>query len=268
MVDFSLALKRAHTLLASLVANLPNILVGLLVLTAFVLISRLVPKIIGRLLSGHRNAQNLSYVLSRLASWVVVTAGVFLSLSLVVPSLSVGDLVQLLGVTSVAVGFAFRDIFQNFLAGILLLLTQPFSLGDRIQVKGYEGRVEDIQTRATRIRSDEGETVIIPNATLFTESVVVRRPYQNRRLEVDVNLKGVALERVRPALLEAVRRVPGVLHEPPPQVLVAAIAPDSLTLRLRWWILGGTNGLESKDRVLEAAQRVLAQAAAQPQPSA
>jgi len=77
--------------------------------------------------------------------------GVLTALVIVVPSFSVGQVVQLLGISSVAIGFAFRDILQNFLARILLLLTQPFRIGDQIVAAGFEGRVEDIETRATFI---------------------------------------------------------------------------------------------------------------------
>jgi len=79
----------------------------------------------------------------------------------------------MLGVGSVAIGFAFQNILQNVLAGILLLLQEPFQLGDWISITGFEGRVEDIQTRATLISSSEAQRVIIPNAFLFTNPVIV-----------------------------------------------------------------------------------------------
>jgi small-conductance mechanosensitive channel len=158
----------------------------------------------------------------------------------------------------VAVGFAFRDIFQNFLAGILLLLTQPFHVGDRIQVKGYDGVVEDIQTRATRIRNDDGELVVVPNATLFTESVTVRRRGHRRRLEVEFSLKGASIGDAKTRILEAIRALPSVAPDSHPEVLVSAISPDSVTFKVRWWITGKTRGTESKNQVMEAIQQVLA----------
>jgi small conductance mechanosensitive channel len=79
----------------------------------------------------------------------------------------------------VAIGFAFQNILQNFLAGILLLLQEPFDLGDWISVTGIEGTVEDIQTRATIVATKDGNRVMIPNAVLFTSPVSVGRPPQN-----------------------------------------------------------------------------------------
>jgi small conductance mechanosensitive channel len=89
------------------------------------------------------------------------------------PSFQAGDLVKILGVGSVAIGFAFQNILQNFLAGVLLLLQEPFRLGDCITITGFEGKVEDIQTRATIISTSDGHRIVIPNAVLFTNPVVV-----------------------------------------------------------------------------------------------
>ncbi|MGH8318399.1 MAG: mechanosensitive ion channel family protein [Steroidobacteraceae bacterium] len=83
------------------------------------------------------------------------------------------DLIKILGIGTVGIGFAFQNILQNFLAGILLLLQEPFRLGDLISVAGIEGNVSDIQARATIVTTKEGSEVIIPNATIFTNPVAV-----------------------------------------------------------------------------------------------
>jgi len=85
-------------------------------------------------------------------------------------------LIKILGIGSVAVGFAFQNILQNFLAGILILLQEPFSPGDRISVTGIEGSVDDIQPRATIITTKEDNRVVIPNAVLFANPVAVSAP--------------------------------------------------------------------------------------------
>ncbi|MBR7552348.1 mechanosensitive ion channel, partial [Mycobacterium tuberculosis] len=74
---------------------------------------------------------------------------------------------------SVAIGFAFKDIFQNLLSGILLLLSEPFRIGDQIISGNFEGTVEDIQIRATTIRTYDGRKVVIPNSQLYTSPMTV-----------------------------------------------------------------------------------------------
>ena len=86
------------------------------------------------------------------------------------PSFTASDLIKMLGIGSVAIGFAFQNILQNFLAGVLSFCSEPFEPGDLVTVARLEGRVDDIQTRATIITTQDGRSAVIPNATLFTES--------------------------------------------------------------------------------------------------
>lgn len=167
---------------------------------------------------------------------------------------------QVLGISSVAIGFAFRDILQNFLAGLLLLITQPFRIGDQIVASGFEGTVEDIQTRATFIRTYDGRRVVVPNADLFTDTVVVNTAFAQRRLEYDVGIGyGDAIENARQVILDAIASVDGVLAEPPPDVLVMAFASASVNLRARWWIAPPkqADALDARDQVLTAIRAAL-----------
>jgi len=84
------------------------------------------------------------------------------------PFFPASDLIKILGISGVAIGFAFQNILQNFLAGLLLLWAEPFRIGDEIKLDNYEGSVEEIQTRATFIKTYDGRRVVIPNADLFT----------------------------------------------------------------------------------------------------
>jgi small-conductance mechanosensitive channel len=111
--------------------------------------------------------------MARLVQTSILILGFLIALSVVAPSFKAGDLIKLLGVGTVAIGFAFQNILQNFLAGILLLLQEPFQLGDFISVIGIEGTVYDIQSRATIVSTKDGRRVVIPNAVLFTSPVAV-----------------------------------------------------------------------------------------------
>jgi len=94
--------------------------------------------------------------MARLVQTSILILGFLIALSVVAPSFKAGDLIKLLGVGTVAIGFAFQNILQNFLAGILLLLQEPFQLGDFISVIGIEGTVYDIQSRATIVSTKDG----------------------------------------------------------------------------------------------------------------
>lgn len=186
--------------------------------------------------------------------------GLFISLTIVFPSLRASDLVQLLGISGVAVGFAFRDILQNFLAGILILLTEPFHINDQIVFKNFEGTVENIQTRATTIKTYDGRRIVIPNSELFTNSVTVNTAFDNRRLEYDVAVGyGDDLNWTKQLMLQAIDSVDTVLKHPPPDVLVMELAENSVNIRARWWIKPPrrSDALDTRDKVISAIKQKL-----------
>ncbi|MDB9398804.1 mechanosensitive ion channel family protein [Microcystis aeruginosa CS-567/02-A1] len=239
---------------------LPNILLGLFVFTIFVIFGRSIKRLVRRLTSHRTYARNLGMVLGRLAQGTTVLVGLFISLSIVFPSLKASDLVQLLGISGVAIGFAFRDILQNFLAGILILLTEPFQINDQIVFKNFEGTVENIETRATTIRTYDGRRIVIPNSELFTNSVTVNTAFENRRLEYDVGVGyGDDLDWTKQLMLEAMHSVDVVLKDPPPDVLVMELADNSVNIRARWWIQPPrwSDALDSRDQVISAIKQKL-----------
>ncbi|EAW43307.1 MscS Mechanosensitive ion channel [Nodularia spumigena CCY9414] len=239
---------------------LPNIVLGLFVFTIFVIVGRSIKRLVRRLTSHRTYARNLGMVLGRLAQGTTVLVGLFISLSIVFPSLKASDLVQLLGISGVAIGFAFRDILQNFLAGILILLTEPFQINDQIVFKNFEGTVENIETRATTIRTYDGRRIVIPNSELFTNSVTVNTAFENRRLEYDVGVGyGDDLDWTKQLMLEAMHSVDVVLKDPPPDVLVMELAENSVNIRARWWIQPPrwSDALDSRDQVISAIKQKL-----------
>jgi small conductance mechanosensitive channel len=119
---------------------------------------------------GHRG---VALLVGRLVQTTIIVVGFLIAFSVVAPPFHAGDLIKMLGIGSVAIGFAFQTILQNFLAGILLSVHEPFQAGDLISVTGIEGSVGDIQARATVIRTKEGRKIVIPNAVLFTHPVAV-----------------------------------------------------------------------------------------------
>ncbi len=260
-IDLSPALGRGQDVVNGLLVAIPSLAVGLLVFAAFVLIGMGVKAAVARLtearLKAHRNA---GQAVGRLAQGLVILIGLLVALSVALPSFKPGDVVQVLGIGSVAIGFAFRDILQNFLAGILLLITQPFRIGDQIVAKGYEGTVEEIQTRATYIRTYDGRRVVIPNADLFTDTVVVNTAFAHRRLEYDIGIGyGDDVEQARALILQTVRSIDGVLSDPAPDVLLMDLAGSSVNLRARWWIAPPqrADALDARDHVLSAIKSAL-----------
>ena len=232
---------------------LPDLILALIVFAIFFFIARTLKRVVKNLTRSHRQARNLGLVLGRLAQGGVILIGLFISLSIVVPSLRAGDLVQLLGISGVAIGFAFRDILQNFLAGILILLTEPFQIDDQIVFKDFEGTVEQIQTRATMLKTYDGRRIVIPNAELFSNSVTVNTAFAHRRLQYDIGIGyGDDIANAKQLILEALHETEGVLDSPAADVVVVDLADSTVNLRARWWIQPPRRAevLDLQDRVL------------------
>lgn len=141
-----------------------------------------------------------------------------------------------LGLTSLALGFALKDIISNFVSGILILGLRPFEIGDEIVVGDTEGSVRRIRLRATEIRTYDGRLVLVPNAELFTSRVTNNTAAPVRRTAVEVPVAyGTDLARAEQVLLAAAVDVPEVLATPPPSVRLRALGSADMILELRFW---------------------------------
>ncbi len=238
----------------------PYLIVALLVFGFSIFVGHLLRKMIRRFALRRVPYRNLAFVLGRLIQWSMVFLGLMVALVIVLPNFTPARLVELLGIGGIAVGFAFKDILQNFLAGILLLLTRPFRIGDQIVVGNYEGDVEDIQTRATLIKTYDGRRVVIPNTELFTTSVTVNTAFALRRLEYDFGVGyGDDLKEVKRVALQTIRSCEGVLDDPPPDILVVGFAESGVQVRIRWWIQPPRrqNALDQRDQILNDVKNAL-----------
>ena len=242
-------------------ARLPSLIVGIIVFLLFYVLSIVVSRVILRTTRKYR--PNLGVVFARLTGAATILLGFLVAFSVVAPSFQADDLIKILGISGVAIGFAFQNILQNFLSGLLLLWAEPFRVGDEIKLDNYEGTVEEIQARATIIETYDGRRVVIPNADLFTRSVTVNTALDVRRWEYDLSMKGIRdLAELKSLIINTVGRVQGVLSDPGPEALVVDLGdPDSLALKLRvlWWARAPRQHqmLASYDSVLSAIRQTL-----------
>ncbi|QHI36773.1 Small-conductance mechanosensitive channel [Kordia antarctica] len=228
-------IEKLDTWLDGFIKAIPNILIGIIIFIAMLYLGRWLGKMVKRLLAN-RGRQNFGDLLGAFTRYIVILFGIAIALTIMAPNLSPADLIASLGVSSVAIGFAFQDILQNWLAGILILLRQPFELGDQIVVNGYEGTVEKIKTRATIIITYDGKRVVIPNNTVYNNSVVVNTAHKFIRSQYDIGLgyDENYLEAMK-ILKETIENVEGVTSEKPVETLVWDQADSWLTIRVRWW---------------------------------
>lgn len=233
--ELSIAWASVDRLVDGFMRQLPSIVLAILVFALFWLAGRTLGSLVRRVTAGRLHV-NVALALSRLLQWFVLGLGLLVALAIAAPSVKPSDILSVLGIGSVAIGFAFKDVLQNFLAGMLILIRQPFRVGDEIVFKSFEGVVEDIETRSTRLRTYDGRRVVVPNGEIYTNSFIVNTAYDSRRSEFDVGIGyGDDIGRAIEAILAAVRGVSGVHAKPAPDVIPVELAGSSVNLRVRWW---------------------------------
>jgi small-conductance mechanosensitive channel len=141
------------------------------------------------------------------------------------------------GLLGLVIGFAFRNIAENFLASILISMQHPFALGDLIEVTGHKGFVQSVTMRSTLLMTLDGNHVQIPNATIYKETITNFTANPNSRFDFTV---GIGYDDViadaQTIALSVLREHPAVLDEPEPWALVESLGPATVNLRVYFWV--------------------------------
>lgn len=215
--------------------SLPRVGIAFGVLVGFVVAGRLLRPLVRRRLVRHRTP-SFARVFAKLTSSAMTVAGVLLGLTIVFPSVRPVDVLSGAGVLTIAAGFAFQDILQNLLAGILLLFRQPFQGGDQIRVGDVTGTVEEINIRETVIVTFDGRRILIPNAKVYTDVIHVQTAHEAIRSNFVVGIAYEAdMAAARSIATEAVSRVEGVVPDPPPEALYVELESSTVNLDIRFW---------------------------------
>ncbi len=246
----------------SFLSRVPYIVVALIVFAVFLIIARVVSRVVHTAGERTRFDLTLAELLGRLASFVVTILGLFVAAVIIFPAFKPGDLVAGLGITSVAVGFAFKDVLQNFFAGILILWRKPFVVGDQLKFREYEGTVEEITVRSTRLKTFDGERAVIPNGDIYANAVLVKTAYDKRRVRFVVGIGYLDdIEKGRETIKRVLNEIEGILPDPGPWIYVSELAPSSVNFTVYFWVNSEqANVLKVSDQVATGIKYALDQA--------
>lgn len=242
--------------------HLPLIVAGIVILFLTWCVSRLVHRFSSTILSKFRLRGSLRELIDRLMTITVWVLGITVAALIVFPGLTPARALAGLGLSSIAIGFAFKDIFENFFAGVLILWRFPIETGDFIECNGILGKIEDVTVRNTLLRRTTGELVVIPNATLFKNPVDVLTSEETRRLTV---ICGVAYDEdvasSREVIEKAVQGCSTVSRDRPVEIFAREFNSSSVDFEVTWW--AGSTPLEhrkSRDEVITAVKAALDEA--------
>lgn len=259
---YDVAIQSINNLINSIVERLPYILAGVLVLLLFWLLAGLFKRIFWATTKRTRLDSRLRILFSRLIGIVVFILGIFTALTVIIPSFGFGDLIAGLGFTSFVIGFATKDILNNLLSGVLILWQQPFKIGDYIFVKSIEGKVEYIGVRATRLKKDDGEIILIPNGDMYSNALTIRGAGAGRRMKLQVSVGYEAdVDNVKALIFSVLKNLKNVESEPRSKVVVTDLTSDGALLSIYFWVDTDKNSpLEVFDQVASGIKKAVADA--------
>lgn len=241
---------------------LPSIAIALIILFVTWIVARFAVRISDMIVGRteiRASLKNLIDTLVKLGIWLI---GLFIAAVVVMPDLTPASLLAGLGIGAVAIGFAFQDIFENFLAGVLIMVREKMRIGDIIECEGITGKVEHITLRETHVRKLSGELTVVPNSILFKNPVEIFTDVDQRRHEVVVGVSyDTQLDHAADVIHRAVEDVDDVLASKGVDIFAQEFNSSSVDFLVRWWA-GSTPraGWESKDKVVRAIKAALDEA--------
>lgn len=214
---------------------IPQLVAGALVVAGFWLLARQ----LGRMAERRRRGTHpfVREVVGQIVSTAVIVLGVVLALEVMGASTLIGAVLGTAGLVGLALGFAFRDMAENYIASLLLSVRQPFDPDDFVEVGGHSGIVVRLTSRATVLRTLDGNHVRIPNATVFKGTIInfSRNPLRRFNFEVGVAV-AADLARVQELAVATLLATPGVLADPGPACFVARFGESSMILSIGGWL--------------------------------
>ncbi|MDY0296126.1 MAG: mechanosensitive ion channel [Acidobacteriota bacterium] len=217
--------------------SLASILMFILVVAAFYLLSRLVRRILsGRFFSRMQMQPGSLFVVTRITHYLIMTLGAVLAFQFV--GINLSGLAVIFGLFSVGIGFGLQNVTSNFIAGLILLVERPISIGDRVTIGDTEGNVKEIKIRSTTIQTLNNISYIVPNSE-FISSTVINWSLGDPKIRLDIPV-GVAYhsepEKVREILIQVARDNAQVLKQPRPRVLFHGFGDSALNMELQVWV--------------------------------
>lgn len=251
--------KQLEAMATAFVQSLPTLGISLAIIFLTFLAARFAVKIADRM-TGRSNIRpdlkQLLDTLVRLAIWMV---GLLIALTVAVPSFTPAGAFAGLGVGALAIGFAFQDIFENFLAGVLIMLRDKMNINDVIECEGILGRVEKITLRETHIRQLSNELTVVPNSMLFKNPVKILTDATIRRNEIVVGVSyDTDLEQAEKVILAAVEGLEPISKDKPVLVVAQEFNSSSVDFLVQWWADSAPRDLRlTKSDVVKAVKRAL-----------
>ncbi|MFD3003908.1 mechanosensitive ion channel family protein [Pontibacter toksunensis] len=215
---------------------LPNLLLALLIFFAALWVAGKVKALLDARLSQKAHDRITGEYIALVSKWAIIIVGLLLVLQTLGLSGVAGGLLAGAGLSAVVIGFAFKDIAENFLAGFILAFNRPFEINDTIEVEDVTGKVKALHLRVTHVLTFDSMDVYIPNSTILKSKVT--NLTQNGLIRMDFVVGIDYNDSIQDALdliAETARGVEGVLQRDPPYATVDELGTSTVNIRVFFW---------------------------------
>lgn len=245
-----------NQLIENVVAELPNVLTAIFIFVISLYLAGLLSRLLSNVLKKRNADPEITLLLSQLTRWSIIAIGIITALQ---RFFDVSAFLAGLGILGFTIGFAMQEIMQNFVAGVILLIQQPFDVGDFIETDQYMGTVLAINLRTSEMKAVDGRIVTIPNASILSNPIVNYTRAEFRRIELPVGVSYDSDPSVtKQTVLETIQNVPGYVNDPESLVIFHTFGDSSIDLSAYFWIdTSKTNPAAAKDAALALVKAAL-----------
>ena len=233
-IDFSKIFSEFY---ADISLMLPNIMSGIIVIIIFIILGKLFYSVIGKRIQKKWKDSIISNFISEATKWSFYIFGIIIALNIIGFGGIASSLMAGAGISAIIFGFAFKDIGENFLAGIILALKRPFEIGDIIEVEGYKGNVKDLDLRITHLRNVEGKDIYIPNSSIIKNTLINYTKDGNLRINFMIGIAPECdINQTRSLIIGYLSQNKQILKTPLPNVIVQELGEFTTDLQVLFWV--------------------------------
>jgi len=216
---------------------IPNFITAIIVLITFALISRIARKILTRILQRTSISPDITFILTRIVSIVVILVGLFFCLGILHLEKTVTSLLAGAGIIGLALSFAFQDLATNLISGVMIAIKKPFKVGDHIETNGFIGFVSSVGVRVIHLKTFDGQEVIIPSKDVLQNPIKNYYTFNERRIEFSVGISYTEdLEKVAQLAQVTLENVKGRDPNKNVEVYFDAMNETAINLTMKLWI--------------------------------
>jgi small conductance mechanosensitive channel len=224
-----------QNMLADFIASLPGVIAAMVVVVLTLIAAGWISSAVRRGMQARKSGHQPIRLVTKITYYSILIFGIVIALQQV--GFNLTAFLTGLGVVGFTIGFALQDVSKNFVSGLILIIQQPFAIGDAIKVTDYGGTIVAIDLRSTEIHTWDGQVVIIPNSDFLTNPITNYSRASRRRVDLGIGVSyGSDLEQVRKIALGSLASVTGLLDNPPPKVQYEEFGASTINLTIYFWI--------------------------------